>query len=191
MSSTPPMTSKVFWKSFNISRFFSHPTAQAPRRIGTARPSAKASNRVTPNSSEPIPATTPSMITRAGVQKGHTATENGIPKTKAPQRLKAGRDLIGIAGIGKRSLSHPGHSNPRRINNGPKTKPHLRPKSFCTQSPPKLAISPSSTWVTIIPRMNRPPKTTALRVSWALVTIGERNGYGGERHWVEAEYKTG
>ncbi len=48
------------------------------------RPAAKASSRPAPKVTEPVAALAVRLTSRAGVQKGHTATEKGMPSRKAP-----------------------------------------------------------------------------------------------------------
>ena len=83
------MISKIFCDCLRGCSVSSHPTAQAPKIIGSARPKAKADNSITPNQGEPMPVATPSKITNAGVHRGHMATENGMPNKNAPQTLVA------------------------------------------------------------------------------------------------------
>src|SRR5262249_12733384 len=63
--------------------------------MGSARPSAKASNSIRPKRGEPIAATSPSRITSAGVQAGQAATANAAPSRHAPPST---RDASGAYG---------------------------------------------------------------------------------------------
>ena len=54
--------------------------------------------------------------TSAGVQKGHTATENAAPRARTPQTLVGRSPRNAIRGSGIRI--QPGQANPRTISNG-------------------------------------------------------------------------
>src|SRR6516225_2323045 len=90
ISVTAPAISKPFWYLLRKFRFFSHPTAQAPRASEIARPNEKPSSSTAPKRGDSNPAAAPSKITSAGVQTGQTATEKTIPSANAPHTVVGG-----------------------------------------------------------------------------------------------------
>ena len=66
--------------------------------------------------------------------------------------------------------TYPDHMCPSMMSAGPNRRPHWRPAKFTAQLPPSPAMKPSSTWTTIMAKVNVAPNKIDCCVVLALVT---------------------